>query len=168
MGAIGSAAPWFLTGWTKDMEVEFMIDTGCQVMILAMSVFERMCAAEPQVRSRLRIWPYIIMIAYTSPVCHSCYLLLYLTILCNMPLASCALMITFCQIYLGLQYKQQTTAQLLLAKLGGGVYTPHDSPITKIKFVNSPITKNSEPFHQSPKIITDHQSPRISISVVLI
>ena len=50
---------------------------------------------------------------------------------------------------------------------GGGVYTPHDSPITKIKFVNSPITKNSEPFHQSPRIITDHQSPRISISVVL-
>ena len=50
---------------------------------------------------------------------------------------------------------------------GGGVYTPHDSPITKIKFVNSPITKNAEPFHQSPRIITDHQSPRISISVVL-
>ena len=36
------------------MEVEFMIDTGCQVTILAMSVFERMCAADPQVRSRLR------------------------------------------------------------------------------------------------------------------
>ena len=27
------AAPWFLTGWAKDMEVEFMIDTGCQVTI---------------------------------------------------------------------------------------------------------------------------------------
>ena len=45
VGAIGSAAPWFLTGWASDMEVEFMIDTGCQVMILATSVFERMCVA---------------------------------------------------------------------------------------------------------------------------
>ena len=31
-----------------------MIDTGCQVTILATSMFERMCAADPQVRSRLR------------------------------------------------------------------------------------------------------------------
>ena len=51
MGAVGSAAPWFLTGWTNDVEVEFMIDTGCQVTILATSVFEKMCAADPQVRS---------------------------------------------------------------------------------------------------------------------
>ena len=29
VGAVGSAAPWFLTGWANDMEVEFMIDTGC-------------------------------------------------------------------------------------------------------------------------------------------
>ena len=35
------------------MEVEFMIDTGCQVTILATSVFEWMCVADPQVRSRL-------------------------------------------------------------------------------------------------------------------
>ena len=54
IGAIGSAAPWFLTGWAEDMEVQFMIDTGCQVTILATSVFERMCAANPQMRSRLR------------------------------------------------------------------------------------------------------------------
>ena len=40
VGAIGSAAPWFLTGWANDMEVEFMIDTGCQVTILSMSVFK--------------------------------------------------------------------------------------------------------------------------------
>ena len=53
VGAVGSAASWFLTGWAEDMEVEFMIDTGCQVTILATSVFERMCAADPQVRSRL-------------------------------------------------------------------------------------------------------------------
>ena len=39
IGAVGSAAPWFLTGWANDMEVEFMIDTGCQVTILATSVW---------------------------------------------------------------------------------------------------------------------------------
>ena len=27
VGAIGSAAPWFLTGWAHDVEIEFMIDT---------------------------------------------------------------------------------------------------------------------------------------------
>ena len=41
VGVVGSAAPWFLTGWTNDVEVEFMIDTGCQVTILATSVFDR-------------------------------------------------------------------------------------------------------------------------------
>ena len=41
VGAVGSAAPWYLTGWAHDVEVEFMIDTGCQVTILAMTVFER-------------------------------------------------------------------------------------------------------------------------------
>ena len=54
IGAVGSAVPWFLTGWAEDVEIEFMIDTGCQVTILATSVFERMRAADPQVRSRLR------------------------------------------------------------------------------------------------------------------
>ena len=53
VGAVGSAAPWFLTGWAEEVEIEFMIDTGCQVTILATSVFERMCAADAQVRSRL-------------------------------------------------------------------------------------------------------------------
>ena len=28
VGAVGSAAPWFLMGWANDIEVEFMIDTG--------------------------------------------------------------------------------------------------------------------------------------------
>ena len=41
VGAVGSAAPWFLTGWTNEVEVEFMIDTGCQVTILATSVFRQ-------------------------------------------------------------------------------------------------------------------------------
>ena len=54
VGAVGSGAPWFLTGWAEGTEVEIMIDTGCQVTILATSVFERMCASDPQVRSRLR------------------------------------------------------------------------------------------------------------------
>ena len=56
VGVVGSAAPWFLMGWANDMEVEFMIDTGCPVTILATYVFKRMCAADPQVRSSLR--PY--------------------------------------------------------------------------------------------------------------
>ena len=54
VGVVGSAAPWFLPGWTNDVEVEFMIDTGCQVTILATSVFEKMCKAHPQVKSRIR------------------------------------------------------------------------------------------------------------------
>ena len=53
VGVVGSAAPWFLTGWTNDVDVEFMIDTGCQVTILATSVFEKMCKIHPQVKSRL-------------------------------------------------------------------------------------------------------------------
>ena len=31
VGAVGSAGPWFLTGWAHVVEVDFMIDTGCQV-----------------------------------------------------------------------------------------------------------------------------------------
>ena len=54
VGAIGSGAAWFLSGWAEGTEVEFMIDPGCQVTILVTSVFERMCASDPQVRSRLR------------------------------------------------------------------------------------------------------------------
>ena len=53
VGAVGSAAPSFLTEWAGEVEIEFMIDTGCQVTILATSVFERMCTSNPQVRSRL-------------------------------------------------------------------------------------------------------------------
>ena len=28
VGAIGTGAPWFLTGWVEGTEVEFIIDTG--------------------------------------------------------------------------------------------------------------------------------------------
>ena len=54
VGAIGSAAPWFLTGWAHDVEIEFMIDAGCQVTILSTTVFQRMCVAKPEVRSACR------------------------------------------------------------------------------------------------------------------
>ena len=54
VGTVGSAAPWFMMGCADGVEVEFMIDTGCQVTILATSVFERMCASDSLVRSRLR------------------------------------------------------------------------------------------------------------------
>ena len=53
MGAIGSAAPWFLTGWAHDVEIEFMIDTGCQVTILSTTVFQRMCTVNRPCRRRL-------------------------------------------------------------------------------------------------------------------
>ena len=35
VGVVGMGAPWFLTGWAEWTEVEFMIDTGCQVTILS-------------------------------------------------------------------------------------------------------------------------------------
>ena len=47
VGAVSSAAPWFLTEWAEGVEVDFMINTGCQVTILATSVFERMCVSDP-------------------------------------------------------------------------------------------------------------------------
>ena len=68
VGAVGSAAPWFLTGWTNEVEVEFMIDTGCQVTILATSVFEKMCTADPQVRSRIRPCARRLVSADSSPL----------------------------------------------------------------------------------------------------
>ena len=68
VGAVGSAAPWFLTGWTNEVEVEFMIDTGCQVTILATSVFEKMCTAHPQVRSRIRPCARRLVTADSSPL----------------------------------------------------------------------------------------------------
>ena len=55
VGAIGSAAPWFLTGWAHDVEIEFMIDTGCQVTILSTTVFERMCIMDLQGQLELAI-----------------------------------------------------------------------------------------------------------------
>ena len=38
VGAVGTGAPWFLARWAEGTEVEFMIDTGCQVTILAAGV----------------------------------------------------------------------------------------------------------------------------------
>ena len=54
VGAVGSAAPWLLTDWVHDVEVDLIIDTGCQVTILATTIFERMCTVDPSVRSELR------------------------------------------------------------------------------------------------------------------
>ena len=54
VGAVGMGAPWFVSGWAEGTELEFIIDTGCQVTILATLVFERMCVADPQFRGRLR------------------------------------------------------------------------------------------------------------------
>ena len=68
VGVVGSAAPWFLTGWTNDVEVEFMIDTGCQVTILATSVFEEMCKVHPQVKDRLSPCTCRLVSADSSPL----------------------------------------------------------------------------------------------------
>ena len=56
VGAVGSAAPWFLTGWADEVEIEYMLDTGCHVTILAASVFELMCASVPQEGSAASVW----------------------------------------------------------------------------------------------------------------
>ena len=68
VGAVGSGAPWFLTGWAEGTEVEFKIDTGCQVTILATSVFERMCASDPKVRSQLSPCGRRLISADSSPL----------------------------------------------------------------------------------------------------
>ena len=68
VGAIGSAAPWFLTGWAHDVEIEFMIDTGCQVTILSMTVFERMYVVDPTVHSELRPCRRRLVSADSSPL----------------------------------------------------------------------------------------------------
>ena len=67
-GAVGSAAPWFLTGWAEGVEVDFMIDTGCHVTILATSVFERMCVSDPQVQPRLHPCGRRLVSADSSPL----------------------------------------------------------------------------------------------------
>ena len=68
VGAIGSAAPWFLTGWAHEVEIEFSIDTGCQVTILSTTVFEHMCIVDPTVRSELRPCRRRLVSADSSPL----------------------------------------------------------------------------------------------------
>ena len=68
VGAIGSAAPWFLTGWAHEVEIEFMIDTGCQVTILSTTVFELMCTLNPTVRSELQPCRRRLVSADSSPL----------------------------------------------------------------------------------------------------
>ena len=68
VGAIGSAAPWFLTGWAHDVEVEFMIDTGCQVTILATTVFKHIYTINPRIRSKLRPYQRHLVPADSSPL----------------------------------------------------------------------------------------------------
>ena len=74
VGTIGSVAPWFLTGWAHDVEIEFMIDTGCQVTILSTTVFQRMCVAKPEVHSALQICRRRLVSADSSPLTVRCYL----------------------------------------------------------------------------------------------
>ena len=70
VGAIGLAAPWFLTGWAHDVKIEFMIDTytGCQVTILSTTVFQRMLTVNPAVRSALQTFRRRLVSADSSPL----------------------------------------------------------------------------------------------------
>ena len=68
VGTIGSAAPWFLTGWAHDVEIEFMIDTGCQVTILSTTVFQCICVAKPEVHYTLEICRRRLVSADSSPL----------------------------------------------------------------------------------------------------
>ena len=68
VGAIGSAAPWFLTGWAHDVEIEFMIDAECQVTILSTTVFQRMCTVNQAVRSALQPCRRRLVSADSSPL----------------------------------------------------------------------------------------------------
>ena len=66
MGVIGSAAPWFLTGWAHDVEIEFMIDAGCNNFVY--NVFQRMCTVNPGVRSALQTCRRRLVSADSSPL----------------------------------------------------------------------------------------------------
>ena len=68
VGGIGTAAPWFLTGWAHEVEIEFMIDTGCQETILSTTVFECMCTVDPTVHSALRPCRRRVVSADSSPL----------------------------------------------------------------------------------------------------
>ena len=48
--------------------MEFMIDTGYQVTILATSVFERVCASDPRIRSQLHPCRCWLISADSSPL----------------------------------------------------------------------------------------------------
>ena len=50
------------------VEIEFMIDTGCQVTILSTTVFEHMCTVDPAVRSALRPCRRRLVSADSSPL----------------------------------------------------------------------------------------------------
>ena len=66
--ANGYAAPWCLTRWAHEVEIEFMIDTGCQITILSTTVFKRMCTVDPAVRSALRPCLHRLVSADSSPL----------------------------------------------------------------------------------------------------
>ena len=68
VGVIGSVAPWFLTGWAHDVEIEFMIDTGCQVTILSTTVFQRICTVNQAVHSALQPCRRRLVSADSSPL----------------------------------------------------------------------------------------------------
>ena len=67
VGAIGTGAPWFLTGWVEGTEAEFMIDTVCQVTILATSIFEHMLLKTPCWVPPVTVWTMFGIGGFFSP-----------------------------------------------------------------------------------------------------
>ena len=63
-----SGRDWFSGALVHEVEIEFMIDTGCQVTILSTTVFERMCTVVPTVRAELRPCRRRLVSADSSPL----------------------------------------------------------------------------------------------------
>ena len=68
VGVVHSGAPWFLIGWAEGTEVKCMINTGCQVTIVATLVFKRMCVSDSRIRAQLRPCGRRLISADSSPL----------------------------------------------------------------------------------------------------
>ena len=67
--SVGTGVPWFLTEWAEGTEIEFMIDTGCQVTILSMLGFELMCTARLRLCHRRLVSAYLSTLLFCGELC---------------------------------------------------------------------------------------------------
>ena len=68
VGVVHSGAPWFLIGWAEGTEVKCVINTGCQVTIVATLVFKRMCVSDSRIRAQLHPCGRRLILADSSPL----------------------------------------------------------------------------------------------------